>query len=204
MIRHRLVTVFLIFGLFSLAAGCATTRTTHIWKDPAFTKADLKNVGVIAVAANEGNRRIAEDEFVKQLQEKGIKATASYIMFSLDRPKSKDDLKTLLAPGGFDSVLIARMVDKTTEQKYYPPTVTYTGPPRAYYGGWYGYYDMGYNYYTTPGYTQTNDIVKLECNVYDFASEKLLYSGLSETTIARGSKADIEGAVKVILKSILE
>lgn len=202
MIKHRLITVLLIFGLLSLAAGCATTKTTHIWKDPAFNKADLKNVAVIAVAANEGNRRIGEDEFVMQLQEKGIKAMASYVMFPLDRPKSKEDLKTLLAPGGFDSVLVTRMVDKTTEQKYYPPT--YTGPPMPYYGGWYGYYDMGYSFYTTPGYTQTNDIVKLECNIYDFASEKLLYSGLSETTIARGSKADIEGAVKVILKSILE
>ena len=204
MVKNRLITVFLIFGLMSLATGCATTRTTHIWKDPAFNKADLKNVVVIAVAANEGNRRIFEDEFVMQLQEKGIKATASYIMFSLDGPKSKDDLKVLLKPGGFDSVIVTRMVDKTTEQTYYPPTVTYTGPPRAYYGGFYGYYNMGYSYYSTPGYTQTNDIVKLECNIYDFANEKLVYSGLSDTTIARGSKADIEGGIKVILKSILK
>ena len=203
--KHRLVAVSLIIGLLFFAAGCAATKSTATWKDPAFNQAKFSNVAVIGVAESEGNRRMFEDEFVKQLQEKNIKAVASYTMFTLEKGKNdKAAVIDLLKQKGVDSVIVTRVMDKTTEQTYYPPTVTYTGPPRAYYGGWYNYYSMGYNSYSTPGYTSTKDIVKLECNVYDFAGEKLVFSGLSDTTITRGSEAKIDSVVKVLLKNILK
>lgn len=206
MIKHRLIAVFMIFGLLIFATGCATTKSTATWKEPAFNKGKFTNVVVIGVAENEGNRRIFEDEFVKQLQQKNINATPSYTMFRLENgnKQGKDAIKARMEQKGFDSVIITRVMDKTTEQTYYPPTVTYTGPPRAYYGGWNNYYSMGYNHYTTPGYTSTHDVVKLECNVYDYASEKLLFSGLSDTTITRGSKTKVDSVVKVLLKNILK
>ena len=201
----RIISLFFIFTLLCLAAGCATTtKNLSTWKDPSFNKAGFSNVVVICAAANEGNRRIFEDEFVRQLQKNNINATASYTMFTLNDGKDGDAVKELIKKRGFDSVLVGRMVDKTTEMKYYPPTVTYTGPPRAYYGGWYNYYHMGYSYSTTPGHTSTQDIVKLECNVYDTATEKLVFSSLSSTTITRGSKTKVDSVVKVILNNILK
>ena len=205
MIKLRLIPAFLIFSLLFFAAGCATTtKTLETWRDPAFNKTSFTNVVVICAAANEGNRRIFEDEFVRQLQKNNINATPSYSLFTLDEGKDRDAVKALIEKKGFDSVIVGRMVDKTTEMKYYPPTVTYTGPPRAYYGGWYNYYHMGYSYSTTPGHTSTRDIVKLECNVYDTATEKLVFSSLSSTTITRGSKTSVDSIVKVILNNILK
>ena len=62
----------------------------------------------------------------------------------------------------------------------YVPGSTYYTPAPAYYG-MYGYYNSSYAMVHDPGYYQENTIVKLETNVYDVASEKLVWSGVTET-----------------------
>ena len=165
---------------------------------------EYKNAIIIGVTYRDTNRRIFEDEFAKQLQKDGMDAIASYPMFSLHEIKdNKDAIRAQLARRGIDAVIVTRMVDKTTEQKYYPPTTTYVGPPRAYYGGWYNYYHMGYSHVSSPGYSKTYNVVKLECNVYDFEKEALVFSGLSQTTISKGNESKVASSVvKALIKSI--
>ena len=194
-----------ILGLTFFVTGCSTTKSIGTWKDPSFNKNELSNVLVIGITDKDSVRRIFEDEFVKQLQANSINATASYTMFQLDKAdKDKDAIKVQLEQKGIDSVIVTRMVDKATEEKYYPPTVTYVRPPRVYRNGWYNYYHLGYReFITSPGYSQTYDVVKLECNVYKLKDEKLLFSGLSDTTISRGSEAKVSSIVKALIKSFL-
>lgn len=202
MIKQRLMKVSLILGLLCLVAGCSTTKSLGIWKDPNIKGKQYKNIIVIGVADRDGIRRVFEDEFVKQLQAHDIKAIVSYTMFSLNKI-NKETIKAQMKKKGIDAVIVTRMVDKTTEQKYYPPTMNYAGPPRAYYGGWYNYAYTGYAYYSSPGYNKTYDVVKLECNVYDFAEEKLVFSGLSKTTISKGNEANAGSIVKALIKSFI-
>jgi hypothetical protein len=60
-----------------------------------------------------------------------------------------------------------------------------------------GYYGMGYYYQSSyamvndPGYISTSKVYKVETNVYDVATEKLVWSGLSKTT----DPADFEDGV---------
>lgn len=203
MIKQRQIKVFLILGLLFLIAGCATTKTTEVWKDPAFNKTILKNVIVIGVAERDANRRVFEDEFVKQLQKKNINAIASYTMFSLDEArKDRDAVKSQIMQKNIDVVIVTRMIDKTTEEKYYPSRGGYS-PPSIYYNGWYSYYSISYSPFHSPGYTKTYDVVKLECNVYDIKKEKLVFSGLSDTTIKRGVETKASKIVKGLIKNIL-
>lgn len=200
------VKVFLVFSLLLFFMGCSTTKSIGTWKDPAFNMSKYRKAIVIGVTHKDTNRRLFEDEFVRQLQDDNIDAIASYTIFSLDEIKeNKDAIKPQLAQKGIDAIIVTRMIGKTTEEKYYPPTVTYAGPPSAYSGGWHHYYNMGYSQVAaTPGYSKTYDTVKLECNVYDFVSEELLFSGLSETTISRGKEAKVAaGVVKALIKGIL-
>jgi hypothetical protein len=185
-------------------AACGTTKSIGTWKDPAFSMSKYKNAIVIGVTYRDTNRRIFEDEFVRQLQDNNFKAIASYPLFSLDEIEdNRAAIEAQLRQRGIDSVIVTRMVDKTTEEKYYPPTVTYVGPPRAYYGGWHSYYHMGYSTVSSPGYSTSHDVVKLECNVYDFGNEELVFSGLSETTISRGKEREVvDSVVKALIKSI--
>ncbi len=203
MLKHRLVKVFLIFSFLYFISGCSSTKMTSTWKDPAFSETKFTKVMIIGVA-RDGKRRLFEDEFVDKLQKNGINAMASYPMFSLEKANSnRDEIKAQMEQNGIDTVIVTRIVDKTTELKYYPPSPTYVGPPRYYYRGWYPYYSMCYTDCFSPGYTQTYDVVKLECNVYNLEEEKLVFSGLSDTTTSSGIENKFPEIIKVLVKNIL-
>ena len=205
MLRNYLKIGFVFLVLFGLATGCATTKMTSTWSDPAYNSGSIKKAVVIGVAKSDGIRRVFEEGFVNQLKINGTDAMESYTMFSLKEADERPDaIKSQLIGKGFDTVIVTRMIDKSTELKYYPPTPTYMGPPRAYYGGWHGYYHMGYDYYySSPGGVQTYDKVKLECNVYSLKDGKLLFSGLSDTTTSSGIETKGEEIISVLVKNIL-
>src|SRR4030065_1197039 len=60
-----------------LITPCATTKLTSAWKDPLYQKQPHK-IMVIGVAKKPVNKRIFEDEFVRQLKARGTDAVASY------------------------------------------------------------------------------------------------------------------------------
>ena len=105
---------------------------------------------------------------------------------------------------GIDAIIVTRLIDKKTEQVFYPPTVTYFAPPRCYYNGWYNCYDTYYSYVSSPGYSTTYDIVRLESNVYDVSTDKLLWSGLSETFVDSGPDTQIRDVVTAIVRGLLK
>jgi hypothetical protein len=51
---------------------------------------------------------------------------------------------------------------------------------------------MGYTYETSPGYTVENKVFRLESNLYNLSTEKLAWSGLTETTLMAGDAPDRE------------
>jgi len=87
---------------------------------------------------------------------------------------------------------VTRVVDQETVQNYYPPTYSTVAAPSAYYGGWYGYYSLGYTYQTSPGYVEENKVFRVETNLYDLKGDKLMWSGLSETTLISGDAPEPE------------
>jgi len=58
-------------------------------------------------------------------------------------------------------------------------------PPPGYYSFW-PYWNMAYaDFYPTSSYTQENVIVRVECNLYDTKTEKLVWSGLTDTVYSK-------------------
>jgi hypothetical protein len=98
-------------------------------------------------------------------------------------------------------VIVTRLVDQETVQEYYPPSYTTVAAPSAYYGGWYGYYSLGYTYMSSPGYVAENKVFRLETNLYDVKESKLLWSGLTETTVAQGESP--QGEIQPVIDALL-
>ena len=180
--------------LLVLFLGCATTKITSIWKDSAFSANKLGKVMVVGVAEEEGARRVFEDAFVLQLRNKNVDAISSYNKFSLEEiQNNKDSVNVLMQQEAVNTVIVTRMIDRKTEQVYYPPD--YHTPSTTYRHGWHDYYSTGYATMISPGYFETYDIVKLETNVYDAQSDKLLWSGLSESSFEKGAGSQKIGEV---------
>ncbi|HTO92676.1 MAG TPA: hypothetical protein VMJ70_16210 [Candidatus Sulfotelmatobacter sp.] len=178
-------------SLLALASCAANTQLTNVWSDPALAGKTYQNIVVVGVIKSSTLRRQYEDTFCRDLESRGVKATPSYSITG-EGQIDKDAFDAKINELGADGVIVTRLVDQQQVQNYYPPTYSTMAAPSAYYGGWYGYYNMGYTYMSSPGYVTTDQLYRIETNLYDVKESKLAWSGLTETTLMSGDNPSKE------------
>ena len=173
-----------------LVAACsASTKMVQSWTTPDFQPGTVKKVFVVGIAQDKSLRRLYEDTFVAEVKKRGADAGPAYALLPDLGTVNKEVVGALLLKDGYTHVLVTRVVSVQDQETYYPPTtvsvgVGYGGYP-GWYGGWGPYVSMSYGFVTTPGYTTVERVVGLETNVYDLASEKMVYSGMTQTWMSK-------------------
>ena len=162
-----------------LVAACATTKVTNVWYEKGHPP--VRKVLVLGVSENDRDRRLFEDALVQALRKDGVDAEAAHRVIPANTKPTKQLLIEAVRKHGYDAVMITRVVGVDEKSYYYPPSNTYTYlPPPAYRDMW-SYYPRVYDSYsTTPGYTVTVETVRLESNLYDAGTTKLIWSAASD------------------------
>jgi len=184
-----------IAGLISVALlwSCAsTTKLTGVWKDPAY-QGPAKKVVVVALAKQESVRNFFEDEFVRELKARQIDAVASRTLVPFAQMGDRNAGVAKIKATGADTVIATRLVERKTVETYTPGA-----PYPSHYYSWGDYY--GYVY--SAGYVSQDEYVYLESNVYQTATEKLAWSGRSETWVVASNQELIKSYVKVIVDKL--
>jgi hypothetical protein len=187
--------------------SCATTELTAVWRDQSYNGVPQK-VLVYGVLKNPTNRRIIEDEFVGHLASRGVKAVAGYTVFPGEDLVKKEAMEEKLKAMGFDTLLLTQLTGTKTEQVQVPGTVTYqaTSPgtyqPLPYYNTWPNYYNSGYTAVYTPSYTAEEKYVMAEANLYDVATEKLIWTASTATRLGEPDQKMIKTYVAVIMEAM--
>lgn len=171
-------------------SSCAATTMTGSWVDPGYTSGPLKKVMIVGVAQREVVRKMFESSFATQLKAHGVEGVPSGTFSPGTELLGQDAMASKLAELGCDGVLITRLIDRKTQTTVYPPT-SYAVPV-AYYGGYYSFYRGAYAVTYSPGYVEETTIVSLETNLYDARTGKLLWSGLSDTSLYGDPGAQID------------
>jgi len=171
----------LFFSVFTLFINaCATTTSLQsVWFDKQYTGTPLKNIMIIAVTENTRNRRIFEDALVTQFGRSGIRATASYTVFPGVNKLSKKMIAEKAKALNLDGIIITTITAIENEELYYPPATIYATPQPYYYNIW-TYYPQVYEKHGLASYSIKYENVKLESNLYQADSGKLLWSAQSE------------------------
>jgi len=180
--------------------GCATTTLTSNWKDPSYQGRPHK-IMVIGIAKRPVNKRLFEDEFVRQFKACGTDAVASYTVMPDDKQGDNTVIAAKMQELGADAVLISRLASKKTVQTYVPGTTTYSP---SYYGHWRDYYGYGFQVVSTPGYTVEDEYALMETNMYDAGNDKLIWSALSETEMQSSNQDQIKSYIGVIVKAMVD
>ncbi len=199
--RFALLAASSLLIMFVLSS-CGTTSMKASWRDDAY-KAQPRKVLIVGVAQNEGVRRFYETEFVSALKKHGVDGVPSYLHFPsrIDSALALAKVREL----GVDAILVTRLIDQHEVETYYPPTSTYMGPTYGgYYGGWYGYYGYGMDVVTTPGYTTVEKVYSLETNIFDVATQKLVFSAISETKVQSVDDSVIREVIDVVTNDMRE
>lgn len=186
----------MLFGVLVLMGSCASTKLTHTWVDETYAGKTFSNFLVIGVSDREGIRRSFEDAFVGQLKQAGVDAVSSAdaIPVSADEKLGKENILEVVRRYQNDAVVMTHLVGVEKEQVYHPPTVSPYG--------YYGHYSRVYGTVHRPGYYSTQTLVRLETNVYDAKTEKLVWSGQSETWQPGSEKQIIEEVIQAVIREM--
>jgi hypothetical protein len=205
--KRWIVVFFTVIAAAVMLSSCATTEVTAVWKDQSYKSMPHK-VLVYGVLKKVANRRIIEDEFVSHLESRGVKAVAGYTVFPGEELVTKEILAEKLKTLGFDTLLLTQLTGTKTEQVQVPGTVTYQAAmpgmyqPLPYHNTWPGYYNSGYTSVYTPGYTAEEQYVMAQANLYDVATEKLIWTASTKTRMVEPDQKMIKTYVAVIMDAM--
>ena len=194
----KLFGVFAIIALFVLTS-CATTELTKVWKDSAYSGGPMESVMVVGVSKKAENRKMFEQFFTKQFKSNGIKAVSSAAVIPGDNDPNKDKIKGAAQQQGMGTVLVTHLVGVEEEETHHSAAFTATPDHHLLFGT---YYTGTYRYEYRPGYTEQNTKVRLESNLYETKTEKLIWTATSESINPASVDEVIEGLCKEVMKSL--
>jgi hypothetical protein len=196
--RRSLIPGLLAVGLLFGFTACSGTRLSSVWRDPDYNAAPFHQVAVFVLGADPAVQRLAEDEVVRRLPMSTRGMSGSGIVPDAERGDI-DKARERLRAGGFDGVLIARLVG--------------VEGPRPWASGSLQEVPVSYrtlsNYYVT-SYEETVQqsnllsptVVRLQMNLYAVASEALVWSASSRTYNPQATR-DIAGDVgKIVVEDL--
>jgi hypothetical protein len=177
-----------LLGLLALSCS-GTSKLTESWADPTYTPKPVSKFMIVGLGESSRRIMLFEDYMARQFAtRKGLEVIKGS---SVKATESGDveAFKNVVRGSGADLVSITRLIGVDEETAYVPGSTAYV-PTTGYYGMG-PYYGSTYAMVNEPGYAVNYKIYKLETNVYDVKTEKLIWSGLSHTT----DPADLEQAI---------
>jgi len=186
-----------LFLFVFLIISCAGTELTHKQVNETYIGKPVSNILVIAITGNEDSRRSFEQKFVAQLKSAGVEAISSEdaIPMPADLELKKEAIINAVNQFKNDAVIITHLIDKKKE--------AFTRSDEAH-RGYYGFYHSRYmgSYARDPGYSNTSKTIRLETNLYDVKTEKLIWSGQSKTITKNSKDQIIHDVIKIVINDL--
>ena len=173
---------------------------TSDWKDREYQRKPLK-IMVIGVTKKPENKRIFEDEFVRQLKTWGTDAVASYTVIPDEMQGDHAVIAAKMKEEGADAVLISRLANKKTVYASVPEKGIH---PPYFYGNWREYYGYGSKVVYTSEYTAEDEYALMEINLYNARNDKLIWTALSETDFLGSDRNQIISYIGVMVKAMVD
>ena len=144
---------------------------------------------------NEDVRKIFENSFVRHLKAVGIDAESSMdaIPSPPDMELKKEQILKVVEKYNNDAVLITHLIGEDTSYNYSASMPIWATSD---YGMYYGYI------YNTRGYSRSSQTIRLATDLYDVKTEKLIWSGASETMNPDSYRQMFDALVDAVVKKL--
>ncbi len=183
-----------ILTLTALIISACATKPTAVWQEPSFT-GSVDNILIIGVSDTDSSRRLFEDTFVRDLSALQINSKSSYKILPEVKTLTRENIESAIAGEKIDAVMVTRLLGIEDAEVYHPPV--YYPYSRSYYG----YYSHSLAS-AAPGYYAKYKILKLETNLYDTATQKLIWSMQSESIDPSTPQNAIEDQIKLTIDTL--
>ena len=199
--RSKLLLVSIAVAIAAVSCGTQTSLVQR-WSEPSYVGKPGEKMMIVALAQNERNAKTWEDAFGQALKTVKVQPIAGTSVIPFGSAPDSSTFRSAVHNAGANLLAVTRLVDVEKEQVYVPGSTYYTPAP-AYYG-YYGYYYSSWGMASTPGYYETQHVYKVETNLYDVATEKLVWSGLTETVDPSTAADGANSIAAVIIDDMLQ
>jgi len=183
-----------------VVTSCGGTNLSYVWKDPRYGGGYLTSVMVVGVSEDLARRRLFEDVFVREFEKRGIKVVASIKVLGPDTRLTRDTVKAEAERLRVDAVLATRVISAGKEETYQPPSVS-TMPSD--YARSLDLYFYGFDAQSAyPGARAKQYVVRLETNLFDTDTEKLIWTASSQTVEPESVREVIESLCEDVMNRL--
>jgi hypothetical protein len=196
--RTRLTCVLIALTIASLTVA-ANAKFTHTWGAPEARTMSFKGKKVAALVVSEdlSLRMAGEEALARELQARGIQGTAAYRQIPAPELKNPDAAKRWFERDGVVGVVVLKPVSQDKVKRYTPDVWS-----TPYYSTLWGFYPYGWTTTYVAGSVTTDTVVVVESLIYDVATGKLIWAGVSESTNPKSLQKLVADVVKEAAKKI--
>jgi len=153
-----------------------------------------------------------ENDIAATITSRGHKAVKSYEVLPADlkdpKPPAVDALIEKIKASDCDAVFVASLLDQNDDIRYNSGGTHYTArTDYTWAGSFFGYYSHYYTTLSSPGYYSNNKTYFMQSNLFDKASQELMFSVQSDifnpSSLASGSRTYISTLMKQLDKAKL-
>jgi hypothetical protein len=186
--------------LLAVTVGEAAVRFTSTWAAPDARHVSFKGKKVAALVISDdlSLRMSAEEALSRALTARGMLGVAAYRTIPTQELKNVDRAKDWLTREAIAGVVTLRPVSQSREQR--PPVEAMWTTP--YYSTFWGYYPYSWGAVYTVGSPQVDTVIVVESLVFDVATGKLVWGGISEARNPKSLQLLISDIVKEAAQKI--
>jgi hypothetical protein len=168
---------FLAFAVLLFLTSCSSTQFLSLWKDQTYQR-HAEKIMVVGLSQGLADRRLFEDEFVRDVKNHGAEAIASYTVLQDASLTDSNAIDTRAEGMGADAVLISRVTGTQAEDVLFASPVV----PHEF----------------------TDIYVNIQTNLYEVKTHRLLWTASTKTWVRAGflDKYGIRSLVKAIIKKM--
>ena len=167
----------MVSGVFMGCGGSVSLK--HVWNDPAYSGQPLKKFLVVGLAQRRQVRSQFEFQLEHELKSRGVGAKASVDGLPPDVKLDKETFQQYFGGEMFDAVLVTGLISADTTDLYNPGFSYATSA--GYYHTWDGYVENVWTVHQEPGYWTESTEYVLESNLYEVATARLIWRGISKS-----------------------
>lgn len=144
--------------------GCSSSSgLVNVWMDPQYNASAMQNMLVVSMNPDVARRRIWEDAFADALRARGVKVTPSYQLFPNQLPDTSGII-TAVNQYDYDGIFVTARL--ATEYVTHEVPAYLTDSLVTRYNPWSNRYYDYYQQVYTPGYTETQELVRHKIEVW--------------------------------------
>jgi hypothetical protein len=181
------------------AHALADAKFTTTWGAPEASGTNFKGKKVAALVISEdlSLRMSGEEALARELAARGIDGAAAYRQIPAPELRNPDAAKRWFARDGVAGVVALRPVSQDKVKRY---TADVWSTP--YYSTFWGFYPYSWSTTYVIGGGTTDTVIVVESLVYDIATGKLVWAGVSESTNPKSLQKLVADIVKEAAKKI--